>query len=495
MPALAVGFLAVAGTLTYAAVFQVARREISLPLTVGTGLGAVAMAVAALLAPGATAPDVWVGALLLVAAGLLFFAKSIDAGRRADRMLDGPDIAAAAATVAICGALARVAALAFPDAPLADGRRGRADRRARGAGAARRTGGAARCAGWPWPAPVVGVIAGWQALAGGCGSSARPGRIWDVRPEPATPAAAAPGAWQAPIALRAGRRRGRRRAAAARTRTTWARSRATLATIGAPAALRAALVVAAADRRRGRARLRHGRRRRGRSPGGPGPGRRSPPWSRCTSVGVGLVRPWSTAIALALVVIDRRAGGGAGPRRGRAAGARRTVADPRTTPTLTRPDDTGMPRHRAQIGGAATAGVLLAAARRARRGRRRPGPRRPQVVLTAALAALQPEPGRARRWSAGAIPQYLPWATVGLVGGATITALASVPTTYPTALYAAAAALLGVIAELLRGAVPAPGLTVAPDRYWCDRYAPPLDRAAARAGCAAAGWSTRPPAR
>ena len=118
VPALAVGFLAVAGTLTYAAVFQVARREISLPLTVGTGLGAVAMALAALLAPGATAPDIWVGALLLAAAGLLFFAKSIDAGRRADRMLDGPDIAAAAATVAICGALARVAALAFPDAPL-----------------------------------------------------------------------------------------------------------------------------------------------------------------------------------------------------------------------------------------------------------------------------------------------------------------------------------------------------------------------------------------
>ena len=95
-----------------------ARREISLPLTVGTGLGAVAMALAALLAPGATAADIWVGALLLAAAGLLFFAN-VDRLRPArDRMLDGPDIAAAAATVAICGALARVAALAFPDAPL-----------------------------------------------------------------------------------------------------------------------------------------------------------------------------------------------------------------------------------------------------------------------------------------------------------------------------------------------------------------------------------------
>ena len=52
-------------------------------------------------ASGSTAADIWVGALLLVAAGLLFFAKSLDNGRRADRMLDGPDIAAAAATVAV----------------------------------------------------------------------------------------------------------------------------------------------------------------------------------------------------------------------------------------------------------------------------------------------------------------------------------------------------------------------------------------------------------
>nr|BFE76419.1 hypothetical protein GCM10020092_097200 [Actinoplanes digitatis] len=86
VPALALGFLAVAGTLTYAAVFQVARREVSLPMTAGAAGGAAAMAIAALFAPGATAPDIWVGALLLAAAGLLFFAKSIDSGsaRRPD---------------------------------------------------------------------------------------------------------------------------------------------------------------------------------------------------------------------------------------------------------------------------------------------------------------------------------------------------------------------------------------------------------------------------
>ncbi|MEU8655648.1 hypothetical protein AB0C31_02825, partial [Actinoplanes philippinensis] len=199
VPALAAGFLAVAATLSYAAVFQVARREISLPMTVGTGLGAMAMAMAALFAPGAAAPDIWVGALLLGAASLLFFAKSIDNRGRTDRLLDGPDIAAAAATVAICGALARVAALAFPDAPLAvaavmvllvgmgvtvlpdDWRPGPA----RGLGLA---------------ALVVGAIAGWQAVVGGLRVLSLPGPLWaaDLSAYPATPEA---GAWQAPFAL------------------------------------------------------------------------------------------------------------------------------------------------------------------------------------------------------------------------------------------------------------------------------------------------------
>jgi hypothetical protein len=135
-------------------------------------------------------------------------------------------------------------------------------------------------------------------------------------------------------------------------------------------------------------------------------------------------------------------------------------------------DDTGMPRHRAQIGGAATGAVLLAlpgilaalAADQAQGA---------QVVLTAALAASSLSLAVLAligRW----IPQFLPWATVGLVLGATVTAFASIPTPYPTALYAAAAALLGVMAELLRGATPAPGLTVARSRYWSgSRYSAP----------------------
>jgi hypothetical protein len=198
VPALALGFLAVAGTLTYAAVFQVARREISLPMTVGAGAGAVALALAALFAPGATAPDIWVGAVLLAAAGLLMFAKSIDSGRRADRMLDGPDIAAAAATVAICGALARVAALALPDAPLviaavvvlivAFGIRALPEEWRRGPVRGLAVAGLA-----------VAAIAGWQALAGALRIISAPGPIWAS--QVSDPVAASPGAWQAPIAL------------------------------------------------------------------------------------------------------------------------------------------------------------------------------------------------------------------------------------------------------------------------------------------------------
>ncbi|HEX8931482.1 MAG TPA: hypothetical protein VGA45_21420, partial [Actinomycetota bacterium] len=363
VPALAVGFLAVAATLSYAAVFQVARREISLPLTAGTGLGALSLAIAALVAPGATTPDIYVGVLLLVASGLLFFAKTIDSGRRSDRMLDGPDIAAAAATVAICGALARVLALAFPSAPLAvagvvilivalgvavlpdDWRRGPV----RGLAVA---------------GAVVMAIAGWQALAGAAHILTVDGPIWhaNLATYPTTPQ---PGAWQAPFALVAVAFA----AAVAGDRPYSYLISATcgaLATIGAPYALGlpwwAPLLVggavavaygmgavAAVDPRAALTRagaaavvLLH-------------------------AVGAGLVRPWSTALALLLVVMVGALV---------AAFARTPVAaapDPAAIPPEHRfwspdaiteadlaRDDTGMPRHRAQIGGAATGAVLLA---------------------------------------------------------------------------------------------------------------------------------------
>lgn len=460
VPALAVGFLAVAGTLSYAAVFQVARREISLPLTVGTGLGAVALALAALLAPGATTPDIWVGALLLAAAGLLFFAKSIDNGRRADRMIDGPDVAAAAATVAVCGALARVAALAFPQAPLllaglvvllvALGARALPQDWRRGPVLGLTVSGA-----------VIGLIAAWQALAAGLRILTAPGGIWDADLTGYS-SAATPGAWQAPVTLLL-----LAVAAAAALPPPYSYDvgavAAVLATVGAPAAFGlpwwAPLLVggavslgygmaaiAAFDPRAAIART------------------TVAAVVAAHYVAVGLVRPWSTAIALALVVMT-----------GTLVAALARAQVPDTPPAHAQPDDTtliarddtGMPRHYAQIGGAATAGVLLAApgvlaALAADRGSNA------QVILTAALAAASLSLA-VLCFFGDRIPQFLPWATAGLVGGATITAFASVPTDYSTALYAAAAALLGVIAEMLRGATQAPGLTVAPDRYWTER--------------------------
>jgi hypothetical protein len=471
VPALAVGFLAVAGTLSYAAVFQVARREISLPLTVGTGLGAVSLALAALVAPGATTPDVWVGALLLVAAGLLFFAKSIDNGRRSDWMLDGPDIAAAAATVAICGALARVFALAFPAAPLAvagvvvlivalgvavlpeDWRRGPV----RGLAAA---------------GLVVGVIAAWQAIGGAGRILAVPGPLWssDVSHFSTTPPA---GAWQAPFTLVIVAF-----AASLAAPRPWSydlsAAAGALAAIGTPYALGlpwwsplliggavalgyAVAAVTSADPRAALARA------------------VAAAGVLLYAVAAGLVKPWSTGVGLLLVVLIGLLT--AGLARTPVAlteaelhdqDAGRAPAGLVAEPDLAR-DDTGMPRHRALIGGAATGAVLLAlpgvlASLAAVQGHGA------QVVLTAALAASSL--GLAVLAQAGKyIPQYLPWATVGLVLGATLTAFASIPTPDSTALYAAAAALLGVMAELMRGATPAPGLTVARDRYWAgSRY-------------------------
>ena len=458
VPALAWGFLAVAGTLTYAAVFQVARREISLPLTVGTGLGAVAMALAAIFAPGATSADIWLGALLLAAAGLLFFAKSIDNNRRADWMLDGPDVAAAAATVAICGALSRVGALAVPSAQLvvaalvvlavALGVRALPEEWRRGP-----------ARGLMLAGLVVGLIAGWLAISAGLRVFAAPGHVWNSDLS-SYPAAAPDGVWQAPIALVIVAIAG----ASALPRpmsSDVSAVCATLATIGAPAAfglpwwsplliggaVALGYGVASAAATDPRAALdRAG-------------------VAAVVSLhfaGVGLARPWSTAIALALIVMIGTL----------VAALCRSALEPHYIDQLDLArDDTGMPRHRAQIGGAATLGVLLAvpgvfAAVAADQGRSA------QVVLIAALGASSLSLAvlaMVGRW----VPQYLPWATVGLVGGATITALASLPTTYPTALYAAAAALLGVIAEMLRGATPAPGLTVASIRTWVGGYRRP----------------------
>ncbi|WP_415624341.1 hypothetical protein [Phytohabitans flavus] len=123
-----------------------------------------------------------------------------------------------------------------------------------------------------------------------------------------------------------------------------------------------------------------------------------------------------------------------------------------------------MPLHLGQIGGAAAGGALLAlpgalASTAASLGQGAP------TVLAWALAGSAAGLGviaLVRR----KVARYLPYATVGIAGGATITAVATIPTNLPIGVYAAAAALLGVVAELLRGATPPPQYVGQPTQRW-----------------------------
>lgn len=454
VPVLAASFLAVCATLGYAAVTQVAERQISLPLTLGTGLGALVVTGAAFGAPGATVADAWVGALLLVGAVLLFLAPSIDAGRRADRLLDGPDFAAAAATAGLVGTLARIAAIVVPGIELAataalvlvvavgvramppDWRRGPVL-------------GAAISGG------VVGLIAGYDALGNGLRALATPGHLWeaDLNAWPAGPGSG----WQVPVALVL-----LALAAAVVLPRPWSYDvsgvLAGLATVATPVALGlpwwspvligcavattyALAGVAAVDPRAGLART------------------TVAAAVALYAIGAGSVRPWTTAIALAVVTII----GAVVATLARVIAAlpdQQAVADE----NVDGPPSDVMPAHLAQIGGAATAGALLAlpgaiAAFAAQLG----WPA--AIVLTSALAAS----------CAGVavlalvrqqVPHYLPYATVGVAGGATVTAVAALPTALPAGLYAAGAALLAVLAELLRASTPPPGGPAQPAHHW-----------------------------
>ena len=447
VPVLAASFLAVCVTLGHAAVVQVSQRRIPTPLAVGTALGAVTVTAAAFGAPGATAADAWVGGLLLVAGAMVVFAGPIDAGRRSDLTLDGSDLAAAAVTAALIATLARIAAVLAPGGQLAVA-----------AGLVLVVAVAARAMPEEWRrGPIVGLavggvliglLAGWSALRGGLGVLATPGPIWngDLTGWPAGPTGGS--TWQAPVALAL-----LGVAAAVLLPPPWKYDvsgvAAVLATIGAPAAFDlpwwspvlvggmvatvfGAAAVAAVDPRAG--------------------------LSRAVVAGVvalhaagaGLVRPWTTALALGSIALIGLV----------VAALARSLA----VPLVEDIEDEGMPPHLAQIGGAAAGAALLAfpgavAALAAEFGRA------PEVVLTAALAAsslgLAAVAAARRR-----VPQYLPWASAAVAGGATVSALAAVPANQPVGVYAAAAALLGVLAELVRAATEPPVGAAQPVRRW-----------------------------
>ncbi|MFI7282128.1 SCO7613 C-terminal domain-containing membrane protein [Micromonospora chersina] len=447
VPILAASFLGVCVTLGYAALVQVAQRHLSVPHALGTVLGAVAVAAAGFGAPGATTADAWVGGLLLVAAALLALAPRIDAGRRADLSLDGSDLALAATTMALIATLARIAAVLAPGGQLvvaaalvtlvAVAARAMPEEWRRGPVLGIAVGGT-----------LIGLIAAWSALRGGVGVLATPGPIWagDLSGWPAAPTGGS--TWQAPVALAL-----LAVAAGILLPPPWkydvSGAAAVLATIGAPAAfdlpwwspvLVGAMVatvfgmaaVAAADPRAA--------------------------LSRATVAGVvalhaagaGLVRPWTTALALGSIALIGVT----------VAALARSLAPALVEDVRTE----GMPPHLVQVGGAAAGAALLAlpgavAALAAEYGRP------PQVVLTAALAASSiglAAVAAVRRQ----VPQYLPYASVAVVGGATVSAAAALITHLPAGVYAAAAALLGVLAELIRAATVPPIGSAQPVRRW-----------------------------
>lgn len=437
--ALATAFLACAAVLALVAARLVAQRRIGTPLALGAGLGALVIAGAAFGVADTTALDAGLGALLLIAAILLALAPSIDSGRRADRTLDGADFAAAAVTVALVAALARTAHLVAPQHWLV-----------LAALLVLAVGGCVRLlpedlrrgpvAGSAVAGAVLIAVAGYPALAGGIKALALPGELWaaDLAPIGGDVGFG----WQAPVALII-------LAAAAAVTLPPPRSHqgaaiaAILATVGAPAALGwpwwapivlgltiatgyALASAVALDPRAGYTRL-----------------------AVATAValhalGAALVRPWTTAAALGMIALVGAAMVLMAVLMTRQAKLAAAVPDPGEPAAL----DRRAPAHLDVLGGAGVLAVLLA------------GPaalaalaasldKPVDIVLTAALggtsiglAAL----AAARRPAA----PYLGWGTVGVAVSGTLIALLALPTSHPAGVYAAAAVLLVVLAELLR---------------------------------------------
>lgn len=427
---LAAAFLAACATLGYAALRQVAERTIPFPLALGAGLGALTVTIAAIASGGAVL-DVAVGMLLIAAAVLLLLAPTMDNTLQPDRNLDGPDIAAATVTIATIATLARIAAVAVPDGTLvttallvllvALGIRAMPEEWRRGPALGVGVGGA-----------VLIAIAGYSALAAGLRALAAPGHLWasdlNAWPDAGT-------GWQAPAALVL-----LAIAATVALPPPWAYDVAAgcvgLATVGAPVALGlpwwspmavgglvagayGVAAVVARDPRAATART------------------ILAATVALHAVGASLVRPWTTALALAGVAAV-----------GVLVAALAPTAGPLPAEGDTDVESPVLPAHLIPIGGAALAGALLAvpgacAALAATLGNSA------DVVLTGALAgsALCVAILGAVR---DRLPEYLPYGTVGVAGGATITALAALPTSDRVAVYAAGAVLLAVLAELVR---------------------------------------------
>jgi hypothetical protein len=111
---LASTFLAVAASLGFAAAILVARRRSSPPLLFGSTGAAAGVAVAAALAPGTTLVDLLLGLLLLAGAVSMWFAPRIGERRLLGLDVDGPDLSAAIITAGVIVTVGRVVSLGVP---------------------------------------------------------------------------------------------------------------------------------------------------------------------------------------------------------------------------------------------------------------------------------------------------------------------------------------------------------------------------------------------
>ncbi|MBN1172156.1 MAG: hypothetical protein JXA67_08270 [Micromonosporaceae bacterium] len=96
------------------ALAQLSRREQSRPLLIGTTLATIALIVATCLLPGAGPLDTLVGFLMAVGTALLWLSPSIDARQTFHADFSGADAATAALTVATISAVFRATALLVP---------------------------------------------------------------------------------------------------------------------------------------------------------------------------------------------------------------------------------------------------------------------------------------------------------------------------------------------------------------------------------------------
>ncbi|GAA2524827.1 SCO7613 C-terminal domain-containing membrane protein [Pilimelia columellifera] len=419
-PARVAGVAVLVGAgLLFSAFAQVRRRMPSAALTVSGVLGALATLVMAIGMRGTTWADMCLGAVVVAAALTVPLAPLWDSRRRSDQALDGADVAAAAAVAATIAALGRAATLLTPSAELvvaavfvlavAAGSRALPEQWRRGPAI-----GVALAGG------LIAAFVAVLALRDGLRALVAPGPIWHSE---LGSVGVSPDGWQAPVALLL-----LAVAAAVILPRPFSYDAAgacvALATVAVPAAFglpwwSTIVIDAAVATAYGIAAVLADDARAGRTRAAVAAA------VAAHAIGAGLVRPWTTALALAFV-----------------AGLGLLVA----VIAKARFNRTGR-RDTLRLGGAGLA-VTLAAA---------PGAAASAAAAVGAPAQLTLGLGMATAVAGlvavavarRSIRRYLPYASAGLAVGATSIAVAALPTG-GVAGCAAVAVVIGVCAELIR---------------------------------------------